>query len=159
VRITELLAYSERCRAVLRETLAAHPEAFDRPFPTESRFNTIRMLLAHMIAAEERWVQVRIPGAPAGVRYEERAAATVEGVFADWESIRAVTRAFIEAQDEAGLARGITVDIEGWSDVLSVEQILFHVFNHETHHRAQICLALMQQGIVPPDFDFIFLHG
>lgn len=37
-----------------------------------------------------------------------------------------------------------------------VRDILFHVNNHSTHHRAQIASTFRQLGIAPPISDFIF---
>lgn len=39
----------------------------------------------------------------------------------------------------------------------SAEDILFHVINHSTYHRAQIATDLRQSGIVPPVTDYIIL--
>ena len=38
----------------------------------------------------------------------------------------------------------------------SVCDILTHVSNHTTHHRAQIAQQLRQQGVAPPATDYIF---
>jgi len=38
----------------------------------------------------------------------------------------------------------------------SVRDILFHIINHSTHHRAQISSDLKQSGIEPPVSDYIF---
>ena len=38
----------------------------------------------------------------------------------------------------------------------SIEDILFHVVNHSTHHRAQISLLLRGKGIEPIPSDYIF---
>ena len=37
-----------------------------------------------------------------------------------------------------------------------LSDILLHLFNHGTHHRAQISLLLRQNNIVPPKTDYIF---
>lgn len=38
----------------------------------------------------------------------------------------------------------------------NVRDILFHVINHSTHHRAQIAADMKQAGSVPPVMDYIF---
>lgn len=38
----------------------------------------------------------------------------------------------------------------------SIQDILFHVINHSSHHRAQIATELKQQGIEAPATDYIF---
>jgi uncharacterized damage-inducible protein DinB len=36
------------------------------------------------------------------------------------------------------------------------KDILFHIINHSTYHRAQIALLLREQGIDPINTDYIF---
>jgi uncharacterized damage-inducible protein DinB len=38
----------------------------------------------------------------------------------------------------------------------SVRDILFHINNHSTHHRAQIAARIREAGITPPTSDYIF---
>lgn len=37
----------------------------------------------------------------------------------------------------------------------TIQDILFHVINHTTHHKAQISYGLRQNGIAPPVTDYI----
>ena len=39
----------------------------------------------------------------------------------------------------------------------SVRDILFHIINHSTYHRAQIATVLRQNGIAPPVTDYVIL--
>lgn len=38
----------------------------------------------------------------------------------------------------------------------TIRDIVFHVINHGTHHRAQISMLLRQSGIAPPPVDYVF---
>jgi len=38
----------------------------------------------------------------------------------------------------------------------TVQDILFHIINHSTHHRGQILTDFRQNGIVPPPLDYVF---
>lgn len=38
----------------------------------------------------------------------------------------------------------------------SIRDVLFHVINHSTHHRAQIAADFKQNGLQPPVMDYIF---
>ena len=44
---------------------------------------------------------------------------------------------------------------EGRSYSNSLQDILFHIVNHSTHHRGQIVMDLRMQGIEPPALDYI----
>ncbi len=159
--IRSLLAYSDNSRDLLRETLAAHPEALNTPIETISAYKSIGQLVAHMIGAEQRWTIQRLYAEPRPLRYEETPADTLDGLFADWDTIRARTRAFVEAASEPALQQRIAFSLPNWNnyeETLTAEQILFHIFNHQNFHTAQISMALQQGGIDAPNFDYIFLH-
>lgn len=158
--IRRLLAYSDNAKSLLLETLAAHSGVFDAPFPTLAAYDTIGKLVAHMVGAEQRWTVQRLYDEPRPSRYEDAPTATLEGVFADWEAIRARTRAFVAAADDAALARTIPVTLPQWDAAceLTTEEILFHLVNHQTFHTAQISMALQQRQIDPPNFDFVLLR-
>ncbi len=158
IPLEALLAYSDNCRALLQETLSANGAVFDRQIqPPLVRFRTVRQIAAHMVGAEEFWIRHRIMKEEL-TRYETRAADSVEGLFADWETVRGGTRRYIGSLNPEGLQRLYRVTLGGdWTGDLSVEQILFHILNHETHHRSQISMALQQFGIDPPDFDFVLM--
>ena len=44
---------------------------------------------------------------------------------------------------------------EGRSHSSSLQDILFHIVNHSTHHRGQIVMELRMQGVEPPALDYI----
>lgn len=157
--IRELYRYSDNCRRLLYETVKANPQVFDTPFQTLSSHMSVRRLIAHMIGAEQRWIEKYIGGRDIE-RYENNPPETIDALFADWERQRAKTEALIAALDPAGLSRRIPVNLPHWGfeQELTIEQLLFHIINHETHHRAQVSMALQQMQIDPPNFDFIFLQ-
>lgn len=158
--IRRLLVYSDNAKALLHETLAAHPDAFDAPFSTVAVYKTIHELVAHMVGAEQRWTIGRLYGEPRPARYEDAPAAALDGLFADWETIRVRTRAFVVAADDAVLTRIIPVTLPQWAAAceLTTEEILFHLVNHQAFHTAQISMALQQRQIDPPNFDFVLLR-
>jgi uncharacterized damage-inducible protein DinB len=161
MHIPELLRYSDYSRRLLRATLEQREDVFDTPFETIAEFCTIRLLTAHIIGAEERWIMQRLRHATVGPRYETRAPLTVAGVFDDWERIRANTAAFVGSTGTSGLTGMVPVSLPQWGfeGKKTVEQILFHVFNHQTYHLGQISMALQQLRIDPPNFDYVFLSG
>jgi uncharacterized damage-inducible protein DinB len=151
-----LFAYSDNCRRLLRETLLAHPDTFDVPFETTSQWNTIRLLVAHSIAAEERWITLRIQGKPLPVGYEERAATTIEGLFADADTFRDATNTYRLTLSDADYDRLLSHCPPPMNN-LRISDALFQIFNHENYHRGQIIMTLQRMGIDPPNFDFILL--
>jgi uncharacterized damage-inducible protein DinB len=152
-----LIQYSDNCRRLLRETLMASRPVFDRPIqPAPARFLTIRQIAAHMIGAEEFWIRHRINGEDI-TRYETRSASSIERLFEDWESVRRGTKEYIARLNPTEYQRVYRVTVGELSLEVAAEQVLFHIMNHETHHRSQISFALQQFKTDPPDFDFVLL--
>lgn len=44
---------------------------------------------------------------------------------------------------------------EGRLFISNLQDILFHIINHSTHHRGQISMNLRQNGIEPIPFDYV----
>ena len=152
-----LFTYSDNCRALLCDTLATHPDTLHDPFTTTSPFASIAALLAHSVGAEERWITWRIGGVSLPLRYEERAAPTLDGLCRDAQTIRDQTYAFLAPLSDPDLERPITM-VWGEPEVettFTVGEILFHILNHENYHRAQIVMELQRRGVDPPNFDYV----
>src|SRR5947209_2463449 len=109
MEIRRFFAYAENARALLRETLTAHPETLTQVFETTAQDHTIGQLIAHLVGAERRLTLGRLYGETPPPRYEEQAAETLEGLFADWDAIRTRTAAFVLGADAAALAHIITM--------------------------------------------------
>lgn len=156
-----LFAYSGASRAQLKDVLSHHDELFKKPFPTTSRYDTIQKLLAHCVGAEERLITGRVKGEPVPIPYEERAADTIEGLFADAQTVRAVTDAFRRGLNEDSYRRVISLPLSqpGATLELSLSDIFFHILNHENFHRGQIITLLQQNSYDPPNFDYVLLKS
>jgi len=131
--------------------------AWDTPFETTSKWNSVRMLLAHCNGAEERWINRRLQDLPLPVIYEERAAPDWEGLYADHRTIRAATYAYLAARTDAELAS--EQELMRFEDKpVSLADVLFHIFNHENYHRGQVITALQRLGVDPPNFDYCIVR-
>jgi len=159
MNIRRQVAYTENARRLLRETLVAYPDTLDQPFETTAQHKTIGQLVAHLVGAERRWTQGRLYGEARPPRYEDGAAGTLDGLFADWDAIRARTLAFAARADTAALSRVITTELPQWGVGVQVtaEEVLLHICNHQTWHLGQISMALQRQGVDPPNFDYVLL--
>ena len=47
-------------------------------------------------------------------------------------------------------------NIEGRLFTNTIQDMLFHIINHSTHHRAQILMDLRENGLEPIPLDFVF---
>jgi len=65
-------------------------------------------------------------------------------------------QAFMNEYDEEGLNKVFAYhNLKGEAFENSLYDIVFHVINHSTHHRAQISKILRQHDVVPPVMDYI----
>jgi uncharacterized damage-inducible protein DinB len=149
-------SYSTSAQSRLYEFLLDKPEACAKPFETIATFKSIHDLLAHMIGAEEAWC-ARILGNELPPRYEQRAPESVSAIYADWQAQRQITQSIVDNADTAELSRSVPVTLQTINAqmVLTVELMLFQIFNHENYHRGQCSMLLQTQGIDPPPFDFV----
>ncbi len=158
MNVQKIMAYTENARLLLYETLDAHPEARNAAFETISHYQMITALVAHLVGAEQRWTIGRLYAEQAPARYEEQAAPDWDGLKADWNAIRARTLLFV-GTESTDWDRVIPVDLaqSGQKMTLTAEEVVLHLCNHQTWHIGQISMALQQQGIDPPNFDYVLL--
>lgn len=79
----------------------------------------------------------------------------------EWENLNTIDKAnylrSLEIVDEFDLEKLITYsNSKGGKFSNKIKDILFHIINHSTYHRAQIALLLREQGIEPINSDYIF---
>jgi len=155
----KLYAYSDNCWRLLGETLTANPTAWDASFQTTSHWNSIRLLLAHSIAAEERLISVRLQNYSLPQSYEARAAATWDGLHNDQQAIRAATYAYLDSLSDEEIEEEAPVLPGMGGGALTRCDVLFHIINHENYHRGQVITSLQRIGIDPPNFDYVLLKA
>ena len=119
---------------------------------------SIRHQVVHIMSATQRWI-IRLKLEPMGPHlafedFNTRAAAKTQ-----WDQLRAETMAYINSLSEADLdavvqwelpARELSAENARW-------EILLHVANHATDHRAQVLASFNQHfGIDTPEQDMLF---
>jgi uncharacterized damage-inducible protein DinB len=73
---------------------------------------------------------------------------TVASIRALLDEVHNYTMACLESIDVADLDRSITAP---WGEALTLRDIVWHVLEHEIHHRGEICLMLGLMGMEAPD--------
>jgi len=111
-------------------------------------------LLGHIVKAELLWLE-RLYGAEKikPIFHEKWSLAEIENKQVEshqgWIS-------FLNDYDDEGLNKVFSYrNLKGDAYEDSLYDILFHVINHSTHHRAQISKILRQHDIAPPVMDYI----
>lgn len=162
MELSRFFAYSDNCRRLLRETLAeAGDDVVHAPLETTSRYDSIAKIVAHTIGAEERWITMRLQKQTLSSNYEDRAPQSVGDMFKDWDTTRANTYSYFHAQTPESLANvpHLTHGNDNDPLLLTTEEVLFHILNHENYHRGQVVMALQQMRLDPPNFDYTYLNS
>lgn len=108
-------------------------------------------LIQHMVNAESIWTSRMIGEKPSVGVWEERPLAECRTLHL--ETLLTLAKILDESPD---LNREISYrNSQGDSFVNSEHDILIHLFNHATYHRAQIAKELRSLGLEPVNTDYI----
>ena len=119
---------------------------------------SIRNQVVHMMSATQRWI-IRVNGSEMAARLSFDDFPTKELTRAKWDELRGEAMKYLSTLGESDLDAKITWQLP--ERKVSAEdtrwEILLHVANHSTDHRAQI-LAMLNQHfrIETPEQDMIF---
>ena len=132
----------------------------DKQFVGELGYSrgSIRHQVVHIMSATQRWI-IRLKQEPMQPHLAFEDFPTRAATKTKWDELRAEALAYINSLSEADLdavvhwelpARGLAAENPRW-------EILLHVANHATDHRAQILAMLNQHfSIETPEQDMLF---
>jgi uncharacterized damage-inducible protein DinB len=116
-------------------------------------YGSVRDQLVHLMNVDEGWFSelrgVEIPEAGPGA-YDDR-----ESIRAHWDSVEKNMREYLTKLRDELLFEKPIVEPEEDKDLI-VWQVLLHVINHGTDHRAQLLRFLNDMGVNTKSQDFIF---
>ena len=117
---------------------------------------SIRNQCHHVIRVDARWF-ARIKGEALPDLGDEKEYLTKASIRALWDKFEADIMAKLDTITDADLSRVLTYDMPhyGGMKTSSVWEILVHVINHGTDHRAQILAMLHQMGAPTLEQDMI----
>lgn len=120
-------------------------------------FGSVRNQVVHLINVDERWL-ARISGAELPDHIDPEAFPTRAAVRERWDMTEAKMRAYLATLRDADLSEVIEYDMphRGGIKRNARWQILVHVVNHGTDHRAQILAMLHQLGASTTEQDLMF---
>lgn len=161
--IPSFYSYLTRARRYLWHVVGEAPDdvlAKD-VIPTGERFHSIKDLLVHIPVVEDSWLHYDILRAQPYLETVPVIAETRDGpydamplpeILGYWRAVENNTQGYIAQLTPTELTRQINDD----GDLISVEDILWHVMQHEVRHTAQVALLLRQAGVTPPPLDLRF---
>lgn len=119
-------------------------------------WKSIRGQLVHVMGAEWLWFQ-RLRGTSPGGLPAEANYPTREAIRQEWDTIETDVRGYVNALTNESLATAIDYrTTSGKPQSQPKWQILLHVVNHGTDHRAQILAMLYQLGAPTVEQDLLF---
>ncbi|HEY64331.1 MAG TPA: DinB family protein [Caldilineae bacterium] len=118
-----------------------------RPAPVYQR--TVGDIARHIAEAEDGWFHYVVRGEhSAWPEYSRDAYPTRQSVINLLERVHEKTLAWLETVDEDDLDQVIRTP---WNAELSLQWIIWHVLEHEIHHRGELYLCLGLLGKEAPD--------
>ena len=103
----------------------------------------------HIAGAEEGWFRYVVSRElDAWPEFGDEDYATVASIMALLTEVHDRTEAYLSTVDESDLERAIPTP---WDEDLPLRWIIWHVLEHEIHHRGEIYLMLGLMGMEAPD--------
>ena len=120
--------------------------------PVDAYIGSLDKNLRHILLATRIWL-ARWKGAPAP-RLDDSIAAAWPAAYA---ATHAEFRAFVGSLTDAGADRIVDYkDSKGNPFQMPLGQLITHVVNHGTHHRAETGMLLERMGRSPGDMDYVY---
>ena len=120
--------------------------------PIDYSLGSLRNQIVHLITVDDAWFSglrgLEMPELDIPDTLEDRAV-----IRASWDKVEQGMRDYLANLTDEML---LTKPLEGEDENLIVWQVLLHVVNHATDHRAQILRALKDLGLRTPPQDYIF---
>ena len=120
--------------------------------PATYGHGSVRDQLVHLVSVDDTWFcglrGAAIPDPLNPADFDDRAL-----LRALWDAVEASMRAYLAALREETLT---SQPLEGEDKELRVWQVLLHVVNHGTDHRAQLLRTLHDLGVKTVSQDYIF---
>jgi len=116
---------------------------------------SVRNHVVHWLNVDERWF-ARLRNAPLPAIIYAQDFPTKAVVKTKWDAVREDLQAYLVTLDDEMLAKSFVYDTRRRRQMTSIAwQILIHVMNHATDHRAQILAGLHRLGAPTLEQDLI----
>jgi len=116
---------------------------------------SVREQIVHLLDAEDMWFSELRGAQPLEPLPETVTADDRETIRAHWDKVEQNIRTYLaDLQDEQLFSKPIKEPEE--DQILTVWQVLLHVANHATDHRAQLLRVLHDLGVETKSQDYIF---
>ena len=120
--------------------------------PVDAYFGSLEKNLAHILLATRVWLARWKGATPPGLR---------DSITSPWPDAYTAThaefKAFVESLTDANAGRIVDYkNTKGKPFQMALDQLITHVVNHGTHHRAETGMLLERIGRSPGDMDYAY---
>lgn len=144
---------------VLDAAAQVSDEELARPRPSSG--GSIANDLAHIVRAQETWF-ARLAGEDRPEPWDPPDAGIISALRSHYYDSHERLHDYTQRLTEDELTRVINIEWQGETYTYRTWQILLHLANHGTQHRAEVGIALLAINASPGDLDiddFYFLQG
>jgi uncharacterized damage-inducible protein DinB len=138
---------------VMRAAVVLSPDDFRKDMGASH--GGIRGTLTHMLSAEWMWLE-RFKGISPDKPIDESEFPDLISLRDRWTAIEGHRSAWLESLPEDGVSKRIRYSTtKGVEHEAPLWQLVQHVANHATFHRAQVVTLLRVLGVTPPSSDLL----
>ena len=149
--LKKLVAYNEWADAKILQAIDGMTPS-ELAAPVDSYFGSLARNVQHVLAAQRIWL-ARWKGDPP----PKLDAPITEPWRAAYAATHAELRAFADPLGDDGFDRVVSYrDTRGNQHALPLSQLVTHLVNHGTAHRAETGMLLERLGRSPGDLDFLY---
>jgi uncharacterized damage-inducible protein DinB len=148
-------AFRNGTRPTIAATIAAaNPHDVYRPgvIPGGVGDGSVFAAYVHIVDVEESWLRERLMGEGDTDGSDPERYRDIAAVTAIWEEVGATWSVWLAERSAADLEALFRL---GRGTEVPTYLVVMHVFNHTTHHRAEIWSALTSFGMQPPELDVL----
>lgn len=156
-QIRALYEYNEWANShVLAAASALSDEEIGRDLGAS--FGSVQANLAHTLAAQILWL-ARWTGSERATMPELEKGQTLEEIREGYATSHDGLRRFVASLGQGDIARAVSyIDMRGNAQERPLWQVMLHVVNHGTHHRAETAMLLTSSGKPPPQLDYVYFE-
>lgn len=126
--------------------------------PRVGFFPSLARTLNHILVGDSLWLgRLDGQGAPGITSLDQQLHAEFAALRQARAALDARYIAFVDSLGEARIGEMLTYKtVAGEAMETAIDQVLTHVFNHQTHHRGQAHGMLSSTSVPPPSLDLIY---
>ncbi len=156
--LKELYDYSCWANRKIFEALAPlGEEEFARD--VAGSYASVKNTMVHMLSAEWGWL-AKCGGHPRDTNLKGEDFNSLHEVKTAFEKVERYVIEFLNELQESDFKRLVSYDTGAPEKrTMPIGELMFHVMNHNAHHRGQVALLIRMMGYAPGDFDILFYYA